>query len=163
MALAAPFLGGLVASGAALGAQPKKGSNFIQDPFKIDILNIEDNFQFEKDKEHHKKHFIDCKSRKDAEKKAQEYGGGEPPEEHHDSYGAHFHPRRKRNGKPEKIPGVHFMFEKRKPFIYKIQPGDCLSKIAEKYKIDMKLIQKWNNIKDVNKIIAGNTLKLYLP
>ena len=163
MAFAAPFMGGFAAAGAALAAQPKVGPNIIQDPFKIDMFNYEDNFKFAKDEENHKKHFIDCKSRKDAQKKAQEYGGGEPPEEHHDSYGAHFHPKRKRNNKPEKISGVHFMYEKRKPFIYKIQPGDCLSKIASKYKINMNLIAKWNNIKDVNKIIAGNTLKLFLP
>ena len=105
---------------------------------------------------------VDCKSRKDAKDKAQQYGGGEPPEgPHHDPFGSHFHAMRRRNNKREKIPNVHFKYETKKPFIHKIKKGDCLSKIAEKYHVSVNNLQKWNNIKNKDLIYTGNTLKIY--
>lgn len=43
---------------------------------------------------------------------------------------------------------------------YKIKPGDSIGAIAEKYGVTSSQIRKWNNISG-NKIIAGNTLKIY--
>lgn len=68
---------------------------------------------------------------------------------------------RRRNGEREKIPNVHFKYLSRKPFIYKIQKGDCLGKIAEKFGVTVQELQKWNNIKNINVIYEGNTLKIF--
>jgi membrane-bound lytic murein transglycosylase D len=43
---------------------------------------------------------------------------------------------------------------------YKIKSGDSIGSIAEKYGVKISDIQKWNNISG-NKILAGNTLKIY--
>ena len=43
---------------------------------------------------------------------------------------------------------------------YKIKKGDTLTKIAKKYNTTVKKLAEFNNIKDVNKIYAGNTLKI---
>lgn len=44
--------------------------------------------------------------------------------------------------------------------IYKIKRGDTLSEIAKKYGTTVSVLASINNIKDVNKIYAGNTLKI---
>lgn len=43
---------------------------------------------------------------------------------------------------------------------YKVKHGDSISEIAEKFGVSTQLIKKWNKISG-NKIIAGNTLKIY--
>ena len=43
---------------------------------------------------------------------------------------------------------------------YKVKRGDNLGEIAEKFGVTAQQIRKWNNISG-NKIIAGNTLKIY--
>jgi len=43
---------------------------------------------------------------------------------------------------------------------YKIKPGESIGSIANKYGVKVSEIQKWNNISG-NKILAGNTLKIY--
>ena len=43
---------------------------------------------------------------------------------------------------------------------YKIKKGDTLTKIAKKYNTTVKKLAELNNIEDVNKIYAGNTLKI---
>jgi membrane-bound lytic murein transglycosylase D len=43
---------------------------------------------------------------------------------------------------------------------YKIKPGDSIGAIAEKYGVTSNQIRQWNNISG-NKIIAGNTIKIY--
>ena len=68
---------------------------------------------------------------------------------------------RRRNNERIKIPNVHFKYEVNKPFIYKIQNGDCLGKIEEKFNVSLKDLMKWNNIKNPNLIYAGDTLKIF--
>ena len=43
---------------------------------------------------------------------------------------------------------------------YKIKKGDTLSEIAKKYGTSVSVLASINNIKDVNKIYVGNTLKI---
>ncbi len=43
---------------------------------------------------------------------------------------------------------------------YKVKPGDAISQIAELYKVPVSSIRRWNNLR-TNKIVAGNTLKIY--
>ncbi len=43
---------------------------------------------------------------------------------------------------------------------YVVKKGDTLSKIAKKYKTTVKQIAKWNNIKNVNVIKAGQKLRV---
>lgn len=43
---------------------------------------------------------------------------------------------------------------------YKIRPGDAISKIAEKYGVNVSDLRRWNNLKS-NKILTGQTLKIY--
>lgn len=43
---------------------------------------------------------------------------------------------------------------------YKIKPGDSIGKIADTYNVSISDIQKWNDITG-EKIVAGNTLKIY--
>lgn len=43
---------------------------------------------------------------------------------------------------------------------YKIKKGDTLSEIAKKYGTTVSILASINNIKDVNKIYAGDTLKI---
>ena len=45
-------------------------------------------------------------------------------------------------------------------FDYKIKPGDTLSDIAKQFHVNIKDVQKWNKIPDINKIQAGKILKL---
>ena len=135
------------ALGSLFGSKSGSSSQYNNDPLDVNYF---------------KRHDIDCKSKKDAKKKAQEYGGGEPPEgPHHDGFGSHFHAMRRRNGEREKIPNIHFKYLSRKPFIYKIQKGDCLGKIAEKFGVTVQELQKWNNIKNINVIYEGDTLKIF--
>ena len=49
---------------------------------------------------------------------------------------------------------------KAKPKTHDIEKGDTLSKIANDYGTTVATLKKLNNIKDVNKIYAGRTLKL---
>lgn len=44
--------------------------------------------------------------------------------------------------------------------IYKIKSGDTLSAIAKKYKTTVSNLKKLNNIKDANKIFAGQSIKI---
>ena len=44
--------------------------------------------------------------------------------------------------------------------IYTIKRGDTLSEIAEKYNVSIQSIAKRNDIKNVNLIYAGNTLRI---
>ena len=46
--------------------------------------------------------------------------------------------------------------------IYKIKRGDTLSEIAQKYNTSVEILARDNNIKDINKIQAGKTLKVPL-
>jgi len=43
---------------------------------------------------------------------------------------------------------------------YKIKKGDTIGEIAEKYKVSISSIKKWNRIKS-NRIFVGKTLKIY--
>jgi membrane-bound lytic murein transglycosylase D len=43
---------------------------------------------------------------------------------------------------------------------YKVKAGDSVGKIAELYKVPVSSLRKWNNLRS-NKIVAGNTLKVY--
>ncbi|MGB5530873.1 MAG: LysM peptidoglycan-binding domain-containing protein, partial [Ignavibacteriaceae bacterium] len=43
---------------------------------------------------------------------------------------------------------------------YKVRKGDTISQIAEKYHISVSELRKWNGLRN-NKIIAGQTLKIY--
>ena len=46
--------------------------------------------------------------------------------------------------------------------LYPVKSGDTISKIASKFEISSKDIQKWNEIEDVSKIFPGQVLKLFL-
>ena len=46
--------------------------------------------------------------------------------------------------------------------VYKIKRGDTLSEIAQKYNTSVEILARDNNIKDINKIQAGKTLKVPL-
>ena len=165
---AIPALTGLAGSLGLMGgglAANRLNQGYTLPSFEDAMKETEDirNFFFQKkDDEHFSRHDIICKSRKDAKDKAQKYGGGEPPEgPHNDEFGSHFHAMRRRNNERIKIPNVHFKYEVNKPFIYKIQNGDCLGKIAEKFNVSLKDLMKWNNIKNPNLIYAGDTLKIF--
>uniref|UniRef100_UPI0035E3C1E7 LysM peptidoglycan-binding domain-containing protein n=1 Tax=Listeria booriae TaxID=1552123 RepID=UPI0035E3C1E7 len=43
---------------------------------------------------------------------------------------------------------------------YTIKSGDNLSKIASRYGTTVKQLQTWNNIKDANKIYAGQKIRV---
>ncbi|MDX1373854.1 MAG: LysM peptidoglycan-binding domain-containing protein, partial [Nitrososphaeraceae archaeon] len=43
---------------------------------------------------------------------------------------------------------------------YKVRKGDTISEIAELYKVSTRMLRKWNGLRS-NKIIAGQTLKIY--
>ena len=47
------------------------------------------------------------------------------------------------------------------PLEHKIKRGDTLSEIAQMYNTSVEYLAKLNNIKDINKIKAGDTLKLF--
>jgi len=49
---------------------------------------------------------------------------------------------------------------KKSTSVYEVVSGETLSEIAEKYHTNVKAIAKENNIKDVNKIEVGQTLKI---
>lgn len=48
-----------------------------------------------------------------------------------------------------------------KEYLYTIQPGDTLGKIAIQFKVTVKDLQAWNGLSDT-RIYAGKTLKIYL-
>ena len=43
---------------------------------------------------------------------------------------------------------------------YKVRSGDAISLVADKYKVPVSNIRRWNNLRS-NKIVAGTTLKIY--
>jgi membrane-bound lytic murein transglycosylase D len=43
---------------------------------------------------------------------------------------------------------------------YKVRKGDTIGQIAETYRVSARMLRKWNGLKS-NKIIAGQTLKIY--
>lgn len=43
---------------------------------------------------------------------------------------------------------------------YKVRRGDTISEIAERYDVSTRMLRKWNGLRS-NKIIAGQTLKIY--
>ena len=43
---------------------------------------------------------------------------------------------------------------------YKVRKGDTIGQIAESYRVSARMLRKWNGLKS-NKIIAGQTLKIY--
>ncbi|MBT8380027.1 MAG: LysM peptidoglycan-binding domain-containing protein [Ignavibacteria bacterium] len=45
-------------------------------------------------------------------------------------------------------------------YYYKVRKGDTIGQIAEKYRVSIREIRKWNNLRS-NKIIAGKKLKIY--
>ena len=45
---------------------------------------------------------------------------------------------------------------------YRIRPGDSLSTIAERYKVSLSQLRRWNGMRG-SRIIAGRTLRVYLP
>ncbi len=45
-------------------------------------------------------------------------------------------------------------------YYYKVRKGDTISEIAERYKVSVRELRKWNNLRS-NKIIAGKKLKIY--
>jgi membrane-bound lytic murein transglycosylase D len=45
-------------------------------------------------------------------------------------------------------------------YYYKVRKGDTISEIAERYKVSIRELRKWNNLRS-NKIIAGKNLKIY--
>jgi len=55
---------------------------------------------------------------------------------------------------------IYFAPPKGTATIYKIKPGDTLGGIAQKYKVTVKQLQQWNNLKGTT-IVAGKTLKIY--
>ena len=163
-----PFLGSAFGGLLGVASSRQNNHNFGQeDPFHISMYDINPNFEFSEKKEEKKevypKHNIPCKSRKDAKDKASNYGGGPPEGPHHDGYGSHFHATRRKKGvdKPIKIKNVHFMYKINKPFIYKIQRGDCLSKIAQRFGVRVDDLVRWNNIPNPDLIYEGKTLKIY--
>lgn len=59
-----------------------------------------------------------------------------------------------------KVPGTATTTVKEKYTTYKIKRGDTLSEIAAKYNTTVDTLVKLNNIKDKNKINAGDTIKV---
>ena len=45
---------------------------------------------------------------------------------------------------------------------YRIRPGDSLSTIAERYKVSLSQLRRWNGIRG-SRIIAGRSLRVYIP
>ena len=43
---------------------------------------------------------------------------------------------------------------------YRVQPGDSLKAIAEKYHVSVDQLMKWNDIKDPSYLTTGTTLKI---
>ncbi len=48
------------------------------------------------------------------------------------------------------------------PILHQIKPGETLSSIAKRYNVSVKLIMRWNNLQNANRIRAGRQLALYL-
>lgn len=48
----------------------------------------------------------------------------------------------------------------KKPFNYKIRPGETISEIADKFNVRVADLRKWNKLTS-NKILVGKTLKVY--
>jgi len=55
---------------------------------------------------------------------------------------------------------IYHGYSKSKKFIYKVQPGDHLSKIALKFNTSVTLLKSWNNLKS-SKIRIGQKLTIY--
>ena len=45
---------------------------------------------------------------------------------------------------------------------YRVQPGDNLNAIAQKYHVTVEQLMQWNKIKDPNFIRTGQSLKIYI-
>lgn len=169
MNFAGSALAGAIGLMGAAACRPMNNSFQQPSPFHLSMHDLNDsNFSLaekkdEKKKEHYKRHDIICKNRKEAKEKANQYGGGPPEGPHHDEYGSHFHATRRKKGAkdPIKIPSVHFKYKVNKPTFYRIQPGDCLSKIAQRFNVTVKNLVDWNNIANPDLIYAGTTLKIY--
>ncbi len=43
---------------------------------------------------------------------------------------------------------------------YRVQPGDSLRAIADRYHVSVDQLMKWNDIKDPNLLVVGQTLKI---
>ena len=63
--------------------------------------------------------------------------------------------------KPVKRPMLPPQVKPGKTTVYVVKPGDCLSKIAQQFNVEQSDIIKLNNLKDSNKIRAGQ--KLIVP
>lgn len=50
----------------------------------------------------------------------------------------------------------------REAILYRIEEGDCLGCIADRFKVGVKELRAWNDLKDDN-IDVGNTLVIYVP
>lgn len=62
-----------------------------------------------------------------------------------------------KEGEMIRIP-IHFYLGDVKEVTHKIEIGDTLYKIAQQYKISLEELIKWNEIKDVDSIYAGQAL-----
>ncbi|MDI9412617.1 MAG: LysM peptidoglycan-binding domain-containing protein [Bacillota bacterium] len=60
-------------------------------------------------------------------------------------------------GKMIRIP-IHFYLGEAKEISHKIEIGDTLYKIAQQYKVSLENLIKWNDIKDVDSIYAGQSI-----
>ena len=43
---------------------------------------------------------------------------------------------------------------------YRVQPGDNLNAIAQKYHVSVEQLMQWNKIKDPNEIVTSQQLKI---
>lgn len=59
---------------------------------------------------------------------------------------------------PKKTPSK--VSKEQLPKVHVVQKGESLHSIAKKYKVDYQELLKLNNIKDPNKVLVGQTLKL---
>ncbi|NMA61345.1 MAG: LysM peptidoglycan-binding domain-containing protein [Firmicutes bacterium] len=60
-------------------------------------------------------------------------------------------------GKMIKIP-MHLYERDSKPVTHKVEIGDTLYKIAQTYKVTLTQLTKWNNLEDLDNILAGQVL-----
>ena len=44
---------------------------------------------------------------------------------------------------------------------YKIQPGDTLGAVANKFHVSLEQLIRWNNIQNPNLVTVGQQLKIY--
>jgi len=64
------------------------------------------------------------------------------------------------NGHVRNNPSTSSMYKGKKIF-HRIQPGETLSGIAQKYNVRIKAIQQWNRLKNSNRIYSGQRLTIY--